>query len=335
MKLLVLASSAFVQIASTLSIPEVRNAPTQDICSADSREVIHNSTIMWPYFTYKSSDATPPELQINKTGQELADGLLFFDLADGFATEATKFLGPLIMTDTGDLVWSGPTGNVADVRTQTFNGEPVLTYWSGSGTAGADAIVGHGWGGVNVYDTSYTLLARVCPKVDLLLPPGVSAECKADIHEAQMTSRNTMLITAYNTTEADLTSVGGPKDGWVLDSLALEVDVMTGEVLFSWSPLAHVSLNASHYPLLGLGYNTSAPWDFFHMNSIQAVGDNYLINSRHLWTTYLVNSEGDILWHIEGNTGGSFGSLPEGGNFVSQTQALLGSLLTNDPGMGA
>jgi len=320
MKLFVLASSALAHLGSTLSVPVARHAPSQELCSTSSREVVTNGSIMWPYQTYKSSDATPPSLQINKTGQAMADGLIFFDLADGFAARATKFLGPVIMTDTGDLVWSGPSGNVADVRMQTFNDEPVLTFWSGEGTAGAEAIVSHGWGEVLVYDSSYTLIATVCPQIDLLLPPGVTAKCLADIHEAQMTSRNTMLVTAYNITEIDLTSVDGPKEGWALDSLALEVDLTTGEVLWSWSSLDHVPVEGSQQPLSGSGYNTSNPWDYFHINSIQLVGENYLINSRHFWTTYLVNSAGDILWRIEGHTGGDFGSLPEGGTFVSQIQ---------------
>jgi hypothetical protein len=33
---------------------------------------------------------------------------------------------------------------------------------------------------------------------------GVTADCHADVHESYITSRNTMLVTAYNTTQADL-----------------------------------------------------------------------------------------------------------------------------------
>ena len=126
-----------------------------------------------------------------------------------------------------------------------------------------------------------------------------------------------MLITAYNTTPADLTSVGGPKNGWVLDSIAAEVNITTGEVLFTWSPLAHLQVNQSHYPLGAAGLNQSSPYDFFHINAIELVGENYLINSRHFWSTFLVNPKGEVLWEINGETGGDFGTLPEGGTFVS------------------
>ena len=59
-----------------------------------------------------------------------------------------------------------------------------------------------------------------------------------------------------------------------------------------------------------------APWDWFHVNSIQAVGANYLVNSRHHWATYLVSgADGSVIWSIAGETGGSFGALPSEGTF--------------------
>lgn len=121
----------------------------------------------------------------------------------------------------------------------------------------------------------------------------------------------------YNTTQADLSSVGGPKDGWVLDPLAVEVDINTNEALWIWSPLAHVPINSTKYPLFYAGTNTSNPYDWFHMNSIQPYNGNVLINARQTWTSYYVNQDGDILWELEGQNGGDFGPLPEGAQFVS------------------
>ncbi|KAK5312876.1 hypothetical protein LTR93_011147 [Exophiala xenobiotica] len=224
----------------------------------------------------------------------------------GTSIPATKEQAPLIMTDTGDLVWSGPVEMTANLRVQTVNGSPVLTYWSGQGTAGASQIVGHGFGEVVVLDTNYTTLYSVCPEISFNLPPNVTADCVADIHESYITSRDTMLVTAYNTTPADLTSVGGPKNGWVLDSLAVEVNITTGEVLFSWSPLAHLPLNHSKYSLSGAGVNQSNP--------------------RHYWSTFLVNPKGEILWEINGLTGGDFGELPDGGTFSWQHFARVQQL---------
>ena len=54
------------------------------------------------------------------------------------------------------------------------------------------------------------------------------------------------------------------------------------------------------------------------MNAIQSINGGYLINSRHTWSSYFVSKEGDIEWELNGKTGGSFGSLPPGYNFVSE-----------------
>lgn len=121
----------------------------------------------------------------------------------------------------------------------------------------------------------------------------------------------------YNTTKADLSSVGGPKDGWVLDSLAVELDLETNEPLFVWSPLAHVPLNASRLPLAGAGTTLASPYDFFHTNSIQPYKGGFLVNSRHTWEAYFIDRSGKILWTINGATGGDFGPLPDNGKFVS------------------
>ncbi|KIV81672.1 hypothetical protein PV11_03841 [Exophiala sideris] len=330
MRFLNIASLSLLPLTWAATLPAIRQVSEPVLCSASSSQITTNgiNSTLWPWQTYKSFDALPPVLAINNTGEPLFDGLVFFDSAYGTSVPAAKEQAPLIMTDTGDLVWNGPvaTSQAANLRVQTFNGSQVLTYWSGQGTAGTAQIVGHGFGEVVVLDSNYTQLYTVCPKLSFNLPPNVTANCVADIHESLITSRNTMLVTAYNTTPADLTSVGGPKNGWVLDSLAVEVNITTGEVLFSWSPLAHLQINQSNYLLSGAGLNQSNPYDFFHINSIELVGENYLINSRHLWSTFLVNPKGDILWGINGKTGGDFGTLPEGGTFSWQHFARVQQL---------
>lgn len=45
------------------------------------------------------------------------------------------------------------------------------------------------------------------------------------------------------------------------------------------------------------------------------IGDHYLVNSRHTWTIYYLDSAGDIVWRFAGDTGGDFGPLPDGGTF--------------------
>jgi len=54
------------------------------------------------------------------------------------------------------------------------------------------------------------------------------------------------------------------------------------------------------------------------MNAIQSFNGGYLVNSRQTWSSYFINKQGEIEWELNGATGGSFGSLPQGYNFVSK-----------------
>jgi len=141
------------------------------------------------------------------------------------------------MTATGELVWSGPLILTSEFRVQTFDEAPVLTYFTGEGTIGAETIASHSYGAFIVLDNTYNEIARVCPIFDgFTMETDVSVICHADPHESFITDRNTMLVTAYNATQSDLTSLGGASDGWVSDSIIAEVDISTSEALFTWSP---------------------------------------------------------------------------------------------------
>jgi hypothetical protein len=52
------------------------------------------------------------------------------------------------------------------------------------------------------------------------------------------------------------------------------------------------------------------------VNSVELVGNDYLISARHHWAIYLVSgTDGSVIWSLEGETGGSFGPLPSEGTF--------------------
>ncbi|KIW44417.1 uncharacterized protein PV06_02888 [Exophiala oligosperma] len=316
---------SLIQVSWATALPTgQQTSSTPLLCSTDSRQIAVNASnnATWPWQTYRSSTAQPPALLINKTGDPLYDGLIIFATENG-GTPAAEQESPYIFNDEGELVWSGPVDITYNVRIQTLNSAPVLTYWSGQGTAGEAAIAGHGYGKFIILDTSYNVIHTVSTNLNITLPPGVVTKSALDLHESYITPRNTLLVSAYNTTPADLSSIGGPKNGWVLDSLAVELNITTGEVLFSWSSLDHLPLNKSKEPLGHSGSNATAPYDFFHINAIQPVGDNYLINSRHYWASFLVNPKGKVLWELNGYDGGDFGNLPEGGTFSWQHFARL------------
>ena len=256
-------------------------------------------------------------MTITTNGEPLADGYIFMTPAGTSANISyAKESGGFIMTSDGELVYGHNLTGMTDFRKQYYNGQPYLTFWSGYNTQGVN--VGHGYGQVNFLDDAYSL--SVCnPDLGLnKLTTTENRDWSIDIHEHQMTSRNTLLVSAYNNTPYDLSSVGGPKDGWIVDGMVFELDIATQEVLFSWKATDHVPLNASHQPFNDESGNGTkiAPWDYFHINAIEGVGNDILVNSRHAWTTYLISrSNGSIIWEVEGESGGSFGPLPSDGTF--------------------
>ena len=282
----------------------------------ESHQVGHGPAPLWPWQIYRSSPFNPPELEINQTGQSLAAGLIFITPSEGSNATATKEVAPLILTDAGQLVWNGPSVNATNLRVATYEGQSILTYWSGFSTAGAN--IGHGYGSVTFLDESYSEILTLCPDLGLSIPGDQQFSCQADLHESFVTDRNTILISAYNATPADLSSVGGPVDGWVYDSLFFEIDPKNGSILFRWSSLEHVPVAQTKLPLQSSGESIDIAFDYFHINSIVNIGDDYfLVNARHTWATYLVNAAGEILWTLQGETGGDFGTLPPNGQFVS------------------
>ncbi len=305
-----LATLPFAPVASCGSSPP--SCPLGP--GVESAEIV-NTPPTWPYQKFKSSPFTPPQLQITTNGQPLAPGVLFITPSEQTPEVATSDVAPLIMTDAGQLVFNGPIVTATNFRHAKYKGKNILTYWSGISTAGAN--IGHGYGNVTFLDTSYNEILTVCPKLGLVTPDNTQYPCEADLHESFTTDRNTIIVSAYNATQTDLTSVGGPKDGWIFDCLFFEIEPETGKIVFQWSAIEHVPVTASQQPLAGTGLNQSVPWDWFHINSIVNIGDEYLVNSRHTWTTFLLTCQGDIIWRIQGNTGGDFGPLPENGHFVS------------------
>lgn len=282
----------------------------------ESHQIGNDSGPIWPWQIYKSSSFNPPELQITTNGKPLAKGLIFITPSDFTKIRATKAVAPLILTDTGQLVWHGPIKNATNLRVASYYGRSILTYWSGVSSAGAN--VGHGYGSITFLDSSYKVISTVCPHLGLVTSDNETYPCDADLHESFVTDRNTILITAYNATAADLSSIGGPRNGWVFDSLVFEIDPRNGKILFKWSALEHIPVNETKLPLHGAGKNQSVPFDYFHINSVVNIGEKFLVNGRHVWGIYLVNSKGGIDWRLQGETGGDFGDLPAHGKFVSK-----------------
>jgi hypothetical protein len=146
------------------------------------------------------------------------------------------------MTNEGELVWYVETAvPQTNLFAQQLDGKPVLTRWHGKGSKN-----GHGYGSVIILDDKYTPINEICPKPNFVTSDDEEPECYADLHESFITDQGTILVTAVNMTQADLISVGGLVDGWILDNWIFEIDIKTNEIVFSWSALeAGIPLNLS------------------------------------------------------------------------------------------
>lgn len=214
--------------------------------------------------------------------------------------------GLMILNRHGRLIWFNPilTETPFDFNVQNYQGQPHLTWFQGEVTKG----VGAGIGAIanNAYQTIETIHA------------GNGLE--ADLHELLITTAGTALITAYEETTADLSILGGPRQGKVLASHAQEIDLASGKVLFDWNSLDHVGVDESYATAPS---DKNLPFDYFHINSICETPDgNLLISARHTWALYKVDrSSGQIIWRMNGKR--SDFSMSPGASFHWQHDARM------------
>jgi hypothetical protein len=203
-----------------------------------------------------------------------------------FGDQSTYANGPEILSPSGNVVWFHPVPQgeeASDFREQVYNGQPVLTWWQGTGLGGLSQGTDY------IYTEHFQQIATV----------NAGNGLSADGHEFLITPQNTALILSYTTATANLTSIGGPADQTVIDGVVQEIDIATGQVLFQWNSADHVPYSQSEQPLPA---SPSTPWDWFHINAVKLDTDgNLLIDARDTWTTYKVNRfNGNIIWQLGG-----------------------------------
>src|SRR5207248_1511623 len=105
-----------------------------------------------------------------------------------------------------------------------------------------------------ILDSSYKTVARV--------PAGNGYQ--ADFHEFQLSrDGKTAFLIIYQPVRYDLSLIGGPKNGSVLDGIVQEIDIKTGLVVFEWHSLGNIGLRESYAKP-----PKSAPFDMTHVNSV-------------------------------------------------------------------
>jgi hypothetical protein len=226
---------------------------------------------------------SPPPITILAAPAHIGRGDIFITPTGDTSTYAN---GPEILDKRGNIVWFHaipPAQTASDFRTQTYQGQPVLTWWQGTGLGGLASGTDY------IYNEHHQQIATV----------NAGNGLSADGHEFLITPWNTALILSYTTATANLTSIGGPADQTVINGVVQEIDIATGKVLFQWNSEDHVPFSQSEQPLPA---SASTPWDWFHINAVKLDTDGHLlIDARDTWTTYKVNRfSGKIIWQLGG-----------------------------------
>ncbi|KAJ7268114.1 ASST-domain-containing protein [Mycena haematopus] len=202
--------------------------------------------------------------------------------------------GAAIYKSNGELVWADSTfGNCYDFNIQQYNGQQFLTLWVGAGSAAVGQQMG--FGTVLMMNSSY----QVVMNASAVNPEGT------DLHEFNIVKpeNKTALVTAFHTIPMDLSSIGGPVDGWYSNGVIQEIDIATGDVLFNWTTFDHISLLESYnnISLTGEGFSANNSFDAVHINSIDKDCEgNYIISARHSQAIYKIAANGTILWRLGG-----------------------------------
>jgi hypothetical protein len=228
-------------------------------------------------------DLRPPEILIDVPAKDVVPGLIFTECHAGVTQQ-----GPMILSQTGRLIGflpvsatPTPARRAFNVRVQTYQGKPVMTYFVGA------VVSAHGQGHYLIYDENYHLVAQVHAGNGYL----------GDLHEFLLTDQGTALFTAYG--EAVGTYPSGTR-GKYFYGIVQEVDVASGKVLFQWRSDQHVPLAYSYVPA---PLNPANTWDYFHVNAItiDPTDNNLVISSRNTSTAYKVDrTTGRVIWKLGG-----------------------------------
>ena len=231
-------------------------------------------------------DLHPPVIEVIKQARDTAPGYIFIAPKNGPEEAGPGQDGCMIVDNDGQPVWlrllQKEDMDVMNFRAQTYKGERVLTWWEGVHT-------GYGQGEYVIFDHSYREIARF----------GAANGYEGDHHEFLITPEDTALITIYSKVPMDLSGVGGPVDGLVLDGIVQELDIQSGKLIFEWHSLDHIGLEESMYePSAEL----KGAFDYFHINSIDPMPGGYLlISARRTSAVYKVDRKtGEIIWRLGG-----------------------------------
>ncbi len=257
-----------------------------------------------PHAFRSRPDLRPPVMEITVPADGVAEGHITLStrVEDGQA-------GATILDNSGEFIWFNPPANDLDehhdVRVQEYQGEPVITYVEGNGPRGYR--LGH----FVMLDNSYQ------PVKTFQIGNGLTG---GDLHEFLLTQEGTALVGCYHPVRWDLSSVGGPQNGTVLDAVVQEMDLETGRVLFEWHSLDDIAVDESY---TDAPEEADAAYDYIHYNSAGITPDgDVIVSGRHTHAIYTIDRDtGDLVWRLNGKQ--SDFEMGEGSPFSYQHDARV------------
>ncbi|KAI3390829.1 hypothetical protein diail_8560, partial [Diaporthe ilicicola] len=249
---------------------------------------------LYPKTSFKSYELAAPRLNFLKWDETCADGFYLVSPRGSIVYSPA----PVIFDGRGNLVWTtddnfGKGRGITDFKVQMYHGKPHLTFWGG-----VDGLHHrYGAGCYFILDETY----QVVKTVEAVETRGHSL--RGDLHEFLITEENTGLMSIYYPQPMDLSSIGGPADGWVLDSIFQEIDLDTGDLIFEWRASDHIPIEMTMRSYVGsdLGTYPNTGFDYVHINSVDKdhLG-NYIISCRHTHTVICISPRGETLWVLGG-----------------------------------
>ncbi|KAJ5918587.1 hypothetical protein N7466_010579 [Penicillium verhagenii] len=277
----------------------------------------------WNDYTYMTGPWQPPQLEVSKTG-DIDPGLIFIPIRNN----NTAGSAVTIYDNDGALVYQGPEEITMDFKMQKLFGKNVITFWSGVPKMSG----GYGYGTVHILDETYREIYTVKLTGDFQTASGNTWDSYIDVHENTITPRNTIIVSAINVTQHDLSSVGGPVDGWMSVSQFYEIDIPTNEILYRWDALEHLDA----IPLSGSrksvppNVSRELPWDCYHMNSVETTNEGFLISMRFYWTAFYLNQNGSVRWQLAVSITRSLSAHPKVITNIASFQGVDGGDFTGE-----
>ena len=240
--------------------------------------------------TYHSrADLAPPKVFISRRSPSVLPGDIFLTPRPYPGQRS----GPTIVDNRGNLVYFHPLakGRTAiDFQPQTYAGRRVLTRIERPAITGANIYSGSS---KNTYavivDDHYKELHRV---------HAVGRGVVTDLHDFVLRSDGTALLLGFRIVRRNLSSVGGPRNGTVVENLIQIIDVRTNKLRFDWHGLTHIPLSES----MVRAPKDGTPYDYTHFNSVAFDRDgNIVASARHASTVYKISRRtGRIIWRLAG-----------------------------------